>query len=149
MGDRRHAIIRGDDGKEIYVYVHWLGSELPDIVRGALIRADDKTLGGNTSRLDDAPYLTRVIIEQVIIASGLGSNLSVGISTGPMDSEYDDVVIDTEQQEVSIGDDTWSFTDFMKGNPPTIGNPCREAWKEAVSTGETELGFEEWKEEQS
>lgn len=113
MGDRRQAILHFAQGEDIYVYVHWSGTELPQIVRDAILRAPD--------RWNDEPYLARVIVSDVFTAAGIESVTGAGIA--PYDQDGDhlyDVKVDLLAQTVSIGAKVIPFqaltsTDFEEG----------------------------------
>jgi len=53
MGDRANVYIREDNDHGVYLYTHWGGYELPEVVRRALARGE--------SRWSDAPYLARIV----------------------------------------------------------------------------------------
>lgn len=52
MGDRSNVKITYSTGQSVYLYTHWGGGELREIVEGAV---------RNTSRLDDESYFARVV----------------------------------------------------------------------------------------
>jgi hypothetical protein len=62
MGDRGQIAIKDREiaGQEVrvYLYGHWAGSELPDILKQALIRGKN--------RWDDSCYLTRIIFCEMV-----------------------------------------------------------------------------------
>jgi hypothetical protein len=99
MGDRANIVIvqnRGDGTKPglIFLYSHWGGSDLPRVLRSALV------LG--KSRWDDEPYLTRIIFCQMI--RGCVSELTGhGISDRLCDNDsYPLLVVDTKTKTVSL-----------------------------------------------
>lgn len=103
MGDRRHVILHYRNGKEIYFYTHWGGSELPQTVQNALKREQ---------RWDDESYLARIIFSEMIKDEPNGET-GYGIAPFYMESEYDDVEIYFEYQEVRIGSLVSKFSDFI------------------------------------
>jgi len=105
MGDRRQAVISSNGGK-VYLYTHWNGFELPEIVRAALVRGKN--------RWDDAPYLTRIILCEMVKDDVMGET-GAGIWSKNMDSEYDDIFINLDEQTVKIGDVTKSISDYANG----------------------------------
>lgn len=105
MGDRRQVVIsRGNE--KVYLYTHWDGYELPEIVRAAL--------GRGANRWDDAPYLTRIIFCEMV-KDDVMSETGAGIWSSSMDSEYDDIFINLDEQTVKIGDVTKSISDYANG----------------------------------
>ncbi|KKN82303.1 hypothetical protein LCGC14_0311160 [marine sediment metagenome] len=98
MGDRGNIVIlqsgmRGrDSGDRIYLYTHWRGSGLPDILAAALARS------GN--RWNDAPYLARVIFREMIRGDEEGV-AGFGISTYEQDNENAILEVDCDKQEVN------------------------------------------------
>jgi len=105
MGDRRQAVISSSGGK-VYLYTHWSGYELPEIVRAALVRGK--------GRWNDAPYLTRIIFCEMIKDDVMGET-GAGIWSANMDSEYDDIYINLDDQTVKIGGVTKSIVDYANG----------------------------------
>lgn len=95
MGDRANVAIGEGKDVRVYIYVHWLGHELPELVRGAL-NADTAR-----NRWHDTPYLTRIIADAISAkAGGAGSETGMGISTGVQDDNQGRVlVLDVETQE--------------------------------------------------
>lgn len=57
MGDRGNIIVK-DANSEVYLYTHWTGSDLPDVLRAALKRGK--------SRWNDGPYLARIIFCEMV-----------------------------------------------------------------------------------
>lgn len=57
MGDRGNIVVQGD-GSKVFLYTHWTGSDLPNILKRALKRGE--------SRWDDAQYLTRIIFCEMV-----------------------------------------------------------------------------------
>ena len=57
MGDRGNIIVK-DGNSEVYLYTHWTGSDLPDVLRSALKRGK--------SRWNDGPYLARIIFCEIV-----------------------------------------------------------------------------------
>lgn len=123
MGDRGNIIVL-DDGKPIYLYAHWSGSDLPDMLQKALTRR---------KRWTDSPYLTRIIFDQMTAGSH-GQETGFGICTSLTDNEHPLIVVDVEKQEVrfvaapqsegapnlSAGASSWSFEDYCKATSPEL-----------------------------
>ena len=89
MGDRANVGIRSC-GEEVWLYTHWLGSDLPEIVAAALDKGRD--------RWDQAEYLARIVF-QAMLGEDKG-NTGFGIWTSPPDNEHDLIVLDVDAQLV-------------------------------------------------
>jgi hypothetical protein len=92
MGDRANVVIRDDyvrdnDREAVFLYSHWGGYELPEVVRRALARRE---------RWDDAPYLARIVFD-TMIGGHQGGETGFGISTRIPDNEYDLIVLSGEK----------------------------------------------------
>jgi hypothetical protein len=109
MGDRANVAIkqRTKDTREpeyIYLYTHWAGSFLPAIVQMALERGQ--------SRWGDTAYLTRIIFCEMV-KDDLMDTTGYGISNSIPDNEHDIIYIDDDRQNVTIGEKSWSFEEFI------------------------------------
>lgn len=80
MGDRANVYIHEEDRPGVYLYTHWAGSELPDLVKEAL------KVPRALNRSNDGPYLTRILIEE-ITKSSYGSETGWGVSAEVGDGE--------------------------------------------------------------
>lgn len=89
MGDRRNVRIEEESGGQIFLYTHWDGSDLPDIVASALDRG--------RGRWGDEAYLTRIIFSEMIKGDVEGET-GYGISTYQCDENHPDVVINMANQ---------------------------------------------------
>lgn len=100
----------------IYVYAHWHGTELPDLVRAGLELGRD--------RWGDSQYLTRILIDQ-IARDGRDKETGFGVGLSLAESEHPIVVVDLHREEVSVanpgserGSNGWrkttSFADYVK-----------------------------------
>lgn len=72
MGDRGNVVIK-DGPSTVYLYSHWGGSRLPKTVADALE-------GGGLSRIDDGPYLARIIFCEMI-KNNVSGTTGYGISS--------------------------------------------------------------------
>jgi hypothetical protein len=115
MGDRAHVVIDRtdaiDDHPPLYIYVHDMGTVLPEVVAKALYRVGPRIETEHTNgRINDASYVARVIVDEVtaqnvvdawngaLDASNSCHYTGVGISTTPVDDssgrrvvvQYDD-----------------------------------------------------------
>lgn len=98
MGDRSNVKITYHNGQSVYLYTHWGGSELREIVERTVDR---------TSRLDDESYFTRVVF-----CAMLGDNLQdwrgeTGFGISPYRVDQD-------------GDNRMIHIDYSAGTTPAI-----------------------------
>jgi hypothetical protein len=90
MGDRANVYIREAENLGVYLYTHWGGTELPEVVRVALARKE---------RWDDAPYLARIVFCEMVKGSE-SDPTGYGISASLCDNSYPIIVLDTATQQV-------------------------------------------------
>lgn len=103
MGDRANILLKQEDGDKIYLYTHWKGYKIKQIVASALKRGE--------SRWDDEPYLSRIIFSELIRDDVLGLT-NYGLTTYLTDGEHNVVEIDIKAQTANgIG-----FAQFIKEN---------------------------------
>lgn len=89
MGDRGNIVVKSGTEKA-WLYSHWGGTDLPVILRDALVRGK--------GRWDDAPYLARIIFQQMI---GKDDGITgYGISASVSDNEHPILVVDCGAQTV-------------------------------------------------
>ncbi len=104
MGNRGEIYVHEGDKPGVYLCTHYEGSNLPHIVQRALISREGR------GRWDDAPYLTRIIFEQLIRGyerQEAGFGISAQRSEGPV------VDVDVAAQEVTLDDGVGrSFAEF-------------------------------------
>lgn len=88
MGDRANVVVPNPykEGEAVYLYSHWGGSELPDVLASALERG--------VGRWNDAPYLTRIIFNEMTKGNEMAET-GFGISTSLCDNGYPLLVVDT------------------------------------------------------
>ncbi len=103
MGDRGNIAIVDSDGSTVYLYSHWTGSELGEVLQGALSKG---------WRWDDAPYLARIIFEEMISGQE-GTETGFGISTKEIDRNHSTWFVDTSLQQVRQGSKKWTFNEFI------------------------------------
>lgn len=109
MGDRRQVIIKERDEADIYIYVHWHGYNLPDIVKEAVTNAKP--------RWSDTSYCRRIIMHTIFDAvTDPESDCGCGVSTHELDTEYpgQDVVIDLDKRHITVGSICMLFENFIK-----------------------------------
>lgn len=110
MGDRANVYIHEDERPGVYLYTHWDGTELPNLVKEALLTDRAKR------RINDAQYLTRILIEEVIARAGdYGSELGWGVSAEIGDG--DDRIVD-----VNVGYSETTVT--LKGYESEVCEHC-------------------------
>lgn len=127
MGDRGNVFVvdrYGQDDEQplrgVYLYTHWGGSELHDIVKAALARGSD--------RWDDGPYLARIIFCEMV-AGDVHGTTGYGIALSPPDNEHAILVVDVGRQEIRSVDEgkerdrnapahKWSFREFVDAEVP-------------------------------
>ena len=91
MGDRANIYVKeGDSG--VYLYTHWGGSELPQVVKVALSRHQ---------RWDDGQYLARILFD-TLTENQTGSETGHGISSVIGDNSYPIIVVNVDTQEVGL-----------------------------------------------
>lgn len=90
MGDRANVKVVGH-GSVVYLYTHWRGSELPQVLEESLLRARD--------RWDDEQYLARVIFSDLTNGHER-STTGYGISSIVGDGDDRVLVVDVDQQMV-------------------------------------------------
>jgi hypothetical protein len=109
MGDRANIIVK-DGSEQVCLYTHWGGYGLPEVLRSAFIRGED--------RLDDFQYLTRIIFcemvkDEILETTGFGITVEVG------DGGDQIIIVDVDAKTVSVGDNKpLSFVDFIKNGSP-------------------------------
>jgi hypothetical protein len=94
MGDRGNIIIKDADST-VYLYTHWTGSDLPNVLRNSLKRA--KT--ANDNRWDDGPYLARIIFWDMIKDQHPEETRGFGISSVEGDGGTN-ITVDVGRQTV-------------------------------------------------
>jgi hypothetical protein len=106
MGDRNNIKVTYHTGDSLYLYTHWRGSELREIVQ----RCFDKS-----GRVEDESYFTRVLFCEM-----LGDNLQdwrgetgFGIATYAPDQDYgnDMIHIDYSTAERGVPQVDWSYSE--------------------------------------
>lgn len=94
MGDRANAVILDTYTDEaVFLYGHWSGYELPEIVRRALASEAGR------NRWDDSAYLARIVFD-TMSAGDQGSETGFGIATRPPDNEHDFIVLNCKEQRL-------------------------------------------------
>jgi len=92
MGDRANIVVTSGD-EQVCLYSHWAGSDLPVILKAALIRGE--------GRHDDFLYLTRIIFCEMI-QKHLMETTGFGISQVPHDGGDRIITFDFDKQQISM-----------------------------------------------
>lgn len=108
MGDRANIVLKADE-EQVCLYSHWAGSDLPETLRSALKRGED--------RLTDAQYLARIVFCEMLKgdSKGLDGLTGFGITQKPWDGDDRVITVDVEAQTVEIGGKTQSIAEFVTG----------------------------------
>lgn len=95
MGDRANAVVLDSyrEPEAVFLYSHWGGYELPEIVREAL--GSDAGRG----RWDDSAYLARIVFD-CMVGEDQGEETGFGIATRPPDNEYPFIVLRPSNQRL-------------------------------------------------
>jgi hypothetical protein len=112
MGDRGNIVLDFGSERFIYLYTHWQGSHLAQILRAALSRGRD--------RWGDPSYLARIVFSEMIRDEVLEVT-GFGLSPHLTDNEHDLLVVDLVGSRVLLceGEDlkavrrTWTFDEFV------------------------------------
>jgi hypothetical protein len=99
MGDRGNIVI----DKKIWLYTHWTGSSLPQMLSVALERGRE--------RWSDRSYLIRVIFCEMIRTDLLGIT-GFGIDYEEGDGGTD-IYLDHEKEEISWKKEKYKFQEFI------------------------------------
>lgn len=107
MGDRANVVIKDGD-EAVCLYTHWNGTELPEVLRKAMTRGQQ--------RWDDSSYLARIIFCDMV--EGEERELTgFGISVTPPDGRDRIIDVDIAAQTVKFPRrDPVSFQEFVAGN---------------------------------
>jgi hypothetical protein len=109
MGDRGNIAIKQHSGT-VYLYSHYGGSELPQVLQDALKKHE---------LWDDPTYLARIIFDAMEDGENLhGSATGLGISASEDDNNHPLINVDCGNQQVSIANKSWSFQEFISSEIP-------------------------------
>lgn len=105
----QHPVPPGKTGEQVYLYTHFGGECLPELVQQVLARR---------LRWDDEGYLARMLFAALIEGDESGDS-GAGITTYLTDNEFPLLVLDCKKQQVSMrtgggGVDNWSFEQFVR-----------------------------------
>ncbi len=87
MGDRGNIVVKQSKKKDdcIFLYTHWTGGDLPEILQKALARSND--------RWEDPQYLTRIIFCDMVQGAERDT-AGYGIGTCLADNEHTILLVD-------------------------------------------------------
>lgn len=94
MGDRANVVVKSGS-EQVVLYTHWAGSELPEIVKAAMLRGKQ--------RWDDFQYLTRIIFCQMVPQKYWEELTGYGITTQIHDGNRQVIVVDCDAGTVTVG----------------------------------------------
>lgn len=103
MGNRANVYVQDGDDNGVYLYTHWGGSELPEVLRDALRRGRD--------RWDDAQYLARIIFCEMV-QDNVMDLAGYGITSRVWDGDGGIIEVDPEEQVVAFKGKTISFLEY-------------------------------------
>lgn len=116
MGNQANICVVDNDSNEVWLYTHDDGNMLPTILATALLRRWG---------WDDAPCLTRIIFETMLVATGsLSSDLGFGISAKCGDGGDRVLLVSVATQLVIINGDeisrSWTFEEYIALSAGTL-----------------------------
>ena len=103
MGDRGNIKVVEEQGGVIYLYSHWGGSGLSELVQVVLTRRQ---------RWKDESYLTRMFFSAMIDGE-VNGDTGYGISTYQTDENHPDVEVHIADQKIVIDSQAWTFEEFV------------------------------------
>ncbi len=112
MGDR--AQLKVTDGKHsVFLYTHWAGSELPDILAKGIVQG----AGDGRTLRDDPSYAMGCIVRRLVAETG-GVDATTGFGMGFSFDDNDDergapLVLNVAHQTVSFKSHTVSVDEFI------------------------------------
>jgi uncharacterized surface protein with fasciclin (FAS1) repeats len=104
MGDRANVCVK-EKGEMVYLYTHWSGAELPEIVREALASPQGR------ARWDDASYLTRIIFSHMV-KDHIDGETGYGIWSSIGDGTDRVVLVAVDEKKVFVNEAEYSFSEF-------------------------------------
>lgn len=120
MGDRGNIVVQEAEGKRVYFYTHWRGSDIGPVVTKALFKG--------RKRWDDPAYLGRIVFCELISQDGSNGTTGFGISAAVCDNSHPILVVDCERQVVRFENEN--------GTPDTdIQESTFEEWANKVHPG--------------
>lgn len=114
MGDRANIVVQYGDGQRIFLYSHWSGTEMPEILRQGLLRGKP--------RWSDESYLARILFCEMVQGSVLDVT-GYGIAPYPCDNDYPLLLVDPKKQQVRVTPyhhDKWGKDDAFDWDNPYV-----------------------------
>lgn len=109
MGDRANVVVKDDFWGDVFLYTHWGGEKIPQVVHRALSRRE---------RWEGAPYLTRIIFcEMMRERNAFDASTGFGISASPILPDHPHLVVDVARQEVYFEDQDQDEPKGIIGEP--------------------------------
>ena len=101
MGDRNNIKVTYHTGDSVYLYSHWGGGDLHNIVREAL---------DTSGRVNDESYFTRVLFSRMV-ADDINGETGYGIAPYPpdQDSSNDMIHIDYSDRNSTTPTIDWEY----------------------------------------
>jgi hypothetical protein len=129
MGDRANVLVRDNYDSGVFLYTHWGGYKLPEVVQGALARKE---------RWNDHSYLARIVFS-AMVKDDIDGETGYGIASVMTDNEYPVIVLDASSQKVLyVSEDdarqkiisdpqkSWTFAEYIAADQDEIGWPEEE-----------------------
>jgi hypothetical protein len=91
MGDRNNIKITYSTGDSVYLYGHWIGNEIHDIVKGALWSSD---------RVTDESYFARVLFSRMI-EKDISSDTGFGIAPYLVDQDASNTMVHVDYTQAN------------------------------------------------
>ncbi len=134
MGDRGNIVLVEEKGS-INLYSHWGGGRLHKSLQKALKRKQ---------RWDDGPYLARIIFCEMLMGVNDGSDAQLademraetgfGISITEVHGEHVPIYVNLDGQLVAVGDNSWTFEEFVALKLPDEPDQLVEAPKRKAAS---------------
>lgn len=105
MGERGNIVFHYAEGKRVYLYTHWRGNLLHEILREAMNHHEEArvyrggVIEGERCLWTDASYFARVVFCRLVAGDERGV-LSFGIGVERTLPDYDELHVDVDKKEV-------------------------------------------------
>jgi hypothetical protein len=107
MGDRGQIEMCFDESPSVFLYTHWRGCELKQILASALHHAD--------GRWHDDEYVTAIIFRGMIADRNDDDLIWYGIGPDRHGDLNEPLIqVSTEYQKVFIEEEKWTFPEFVR-----------------------------------
>jgi hypothetical protein len=105
MGDRANICFKMENDQEIYLYTHWGGYKIKEVLKQALIRGQKRWI--------DEQYLVRIVFSEMIKDEIL-QEIGYGITTYLCDNDRPIIYVNVEDQSIEIDDMSMSFNEYIQ-----------------------------------